>query len=283
MIIPSKDAFTLNSASTMTMNKAISNVKDNPMSTLESSFSETLHVSSTSLDASANNASVSVSLENEESQNAPRLDSEEKPNEPDEVKVEEKPLPELDAFIRRVAPTLYLSIFLRAQFKGACNDEDCDLPFVRDFEAARKLFLDKDGKKMKVFVYPLTKCWISQTELHREVAALKFGPLDRLFNTSSHENVDSYVVRHSLVCELIRSVPGDHIHCCRPSHLFLGSSWDNRWDEKVRKFVEQTNDFPDLGHVIAEIMKKEAMKQQIDTMRESFKDKTTTNKSSIDP
>lgn len=95
-------------------------------------------------------------------------------------------------------------------------------------------------------------CWVSSNKkdylstFWLALGGLTFNDVFRF----PHDLTDMYIeppviknrfVLHHPICEL--TLKENHIHCCRPSHLRLGTSMENAYHIKIRQAIEQLFDF----------------------------------------
>jgi len=155
-------------------------------------------------------------------------------------KEEETKVDKSDRRLRSMGPETTTE-YLRRTFWNA-EETDFKLPYLKSAEELSALF---DGGEVCL----PTGCWIvARQDAYSIVAEWKWGPAEEhhLFPLEVPEK-DEVIRHHPLRCELVRTSVGQHVKCCRPSHLRFGSYKHNSKDLKLRQLVMNSKEYQDAS------------------------------------
>lgn len=88
----------------------------------------------------------------------------------------------------------------------------------------------------------MSTCWIYYgADLHPTFMAWKDDVTSSYsFDLPHDSGAPLFTRHHPYRCEMLRSDPGTHLQCCRPSHLRWGNRSANESDKGFRKRLEKT-------------------------------------------
>ena len=104
----------------------------------------------------------------------------------------------------------------------------------------------------RVSVNKSSGCWVSESKkdyvrmFWLALGGIDFDAIFRFPHDITDVNTEPPVIKNSFIlhhpiCEI--TLKEDHIRCCRPSHLRLGTSMENAYHIKIRRAIEQLFDF----------------------------------------